>query len=140
MNHLSTSQSPKASANTAANTADNTAASLAPTTSTPSPATAVPLAQLARVVRSKNAGPTCLTIDLFFPDAQAYARAAASEALQAPAVAARYGVTSGQVRRFELPDIFALKLSLPRRRCAGDPGDGDCYGAQQHVPLLVVML
>lgn len=106
----------------------------------PLPMTEIPLGQLARVVRSKNAGPTCLTIDLFFPDALAYARAAASEALQPPAVAARYGVPSGQVRRFELPDILALKLSLPRRLCAGDPGDGDCYGAQQHVPLLEVML
>ena len=106
----------------------------------PLPTTEIPLGRLARVVRSKNAGPTCLTIDLFFPDAQAYARAAASEALQPQAVAPLYGVPASQVRRFEVPDSFALKLSLPRRRCAGDPGDGDCYGAQQHVPLLEVML
>ena len=33
-----------------------------------------PLSQLAQVVRSKNAGPTLLTIDVFFNDAQAYAR------------------------------------------------------------------
>ncbi len=128
------------SASLPATTSATTTVTTSPTLPTTFPITPVPLAQLARVVRSKNAGPTCLTIDLFFPDAQAYARASASLALQPLAVAERYGVSSGQVRRFELPDIFALKLSMPRRRCAGDPGDGDCYGAQQHVPLLEVML
>ena len=100
----------------------------------------VPLARLAKVVRSKNAGPTQLTVDLFFHDADGYARALASPALQPAAVAARYGVKPAQVRRFELPEILALKLSMPRRRVAGDPGDGDLYGAQQHVPLLEVTL
>ncbi len=100
----------------------------------------VPLARLAKVVRSKNAGPTQLTVDIFFHDAKGYARAVACPELQAAAVAARYGLQPAQVRRFELPDILAIKLSMPRRRCAGDPGDGDLYGAQQHVPLLEVKL
>ncbi len=100
----------------------------------------VPLARLAKVVRSKNAGPTQLTVDIFFHDEDGYARALACAGLQAPAVAARYGLRPQQVRRFELPDILAIKLSLPRRRCAGDTGDGDVYGAQQHVPLLEVVL
>ena len=102
--------------------------------------TPVPLARLAKVVRSKNAGPTQLTVDLFFRDADGYGRAVACLGLQAPAVAARYGLRPEQVRRFELPDILAIKLSMPRRRCAGDPGDGDLYGAQQHVPLLEVLV
>ena len=37
----------------------------------------VPLARLAKVVRSKNAGPTQLTVDIFFHDADGYARAVA---------------------------------------------------------------
>jgi hypothetical protein len=44
------------------------------------------------------------------------------------------------VRRFELPDILAIKLSMPRAVCAGNPGDGDLYGAQQHAPLLSLMV
>lgn len=105
---------------------------------TASPATT--LAAVARVVRSKNAGPTQLTLDLFFHDAAGYERACRAPGLQIEAVAARYGVPAAQVRRFELPALHALKLSLPRRICAGDPGDGDVYGAQQHVPLLEVPL
>jgi hypothetical protein len=29
---------------------------------------------------------------------------------------------------------------MPRRICAGDPGDGDVYGAQQHAALLGVLV
>lgn len=101
---------------------------------------ATPLAALAQVVRSKNAGPTQLTIDIFFRDATAYARAAESPALTTAAVAALYEVDAGSLQRHALPDLLAMKFSMPRRICAGDPGDGDVYGAQQHAPLLGVMV
>lgn len=96
----------------------------------------IPLAQLARVVRSKNAGPTWLTLDIFFTDAAAYARAAASPRLHADAVARLYGVPAAEVSRHLLPELAAMKFTLPRPVCAGSPGDGDLYGAQQHAPLL----
>ncbi len=102
--------------------------------------TPTPLRTLAQVVRSKNAGPTVLTLDIFFNDAPSYERAAASAALRADAVAALYGVAPQAVQRFLLPQLHAIKFSLPRALCAGTPGDGDLYGAQQHAPLLEVML
>ncbi len=112
-----------------------------PATSNPDAAGGrLPLAAFAKVVRSKNAGPTQLTLDLFFRDRAGFDRAVAAEGLQPAAVARRYGVDAAQVRRFEMPEILAIKLSLPRRICAGTPGDSDVYGAQQHVPLLEVML
>ena len=98
------------------------------------------LSALAHVVRSKNAGPTQLTIDIFFHDAAGYARAAGSSQLSQATVAACYGVDAAQVRRYLLPDILAMKFSMPRQICAGDPGDGDVYGAQQHAPLLELAL
>lgn len=100
----------------------------------------VPLTELAQVIRSKNAGPTQFTLDLFFRDAPAFERAEASPALQADAVAHLYGWPAGAVQRFALPAIAALKFTLPRRVVAGTPGDGDVYGAQQHGPLLQVRL
>ena len=102
--------------------------------------TPLPITQLASVIRSKNAGPLCFTVDLFFRDAAAYQRAANSEALQRHSVAHCYGLLVSQVRRFELPEIWAIKLSMPRSVCAGNPGDGDLYGAQQHAPLLSLMV
>jgi hypothetical protein len=96
------------------------------------------LKDLASVIRSKNAGPLCLTLDLFFHDRAGFDRALASTALAPAEVAHLYGLMPAQVRRFDLPDILAIKLSMPRQVCAGDPGDGDVYGAQQHAPLLEV--
>jgi hypothetical protein len=91
---------------------------------------------LASVIRSKNAGPLCVTLDLFFRDQESYERAAQSDALNLNAIAALYGLLRTQIRRFDMPEILAIKLSMPRTVCAGHPGDGDLYGAQQHGPLL----
>jgi hypothetical protein len=100
----------------------------------------VRLADLAQVIRSKNAGPTQLTIDIFLNDAQAYAQASQSPAMSCAAVARRYGMDPAQVQRHLVPGIHAIKFVLPRQVVAGSPGDGDVYGAQQHVPMLEVRL
>ena len=105
-----------------------------------SPSSPIALRELAQVVRSKNAGPTLLTLDLFFRDAAAYERAASSPALRLDAVAALYGVPAEAAQRHLLPQLRAIKFSLPRSICAGTPGDGDLYGAQQHAPLLELLL
>jgi hypothetical protein len=97
------------------------------------------LAELAQVIRSKNAGPTQLTIDVFLNDTAAYTLAAHSPALSCAAVAARYGLPAQQVQRFLLSDIHAIKYVLPRAIVAGSPGDGDVYGAQQHGPMLDIV-
>lgn len=96
----------------------------------------LPLTALASVIRSKNAGPLCVTLDLFFKDFEGYQRAAQSKALEVEAIASVYGLMASQIKRFDLPDILAIKLAMPRVVCAGHPGDGDLYGAQQHAPLL----
>jgi hypothetical protein len=54
-------------------------------------------------------------------------------------VAALYQVSPAQVQRHLLPTLLAIKYALPRRVCAGTPGDGDVYGAQQHAPLLGIV-
>jgi hypothetical protein len=94
---------------------------------------------MAQVIRSKNAGPTQLTIDVFLHDAAAYALAVRSPALSCAAVAARYGLPAQHVQRHLLPDIHAIKYVLPRAIVAGSPGDGDVYGAQQHGPMMDIV-
>ena len=100
----------------------------------------VTLASLANIVRSKNAGPSQLTIDVFFNDPQAYARAAGSPAMTAQAIATLYALPPDQVVHYLLPGIVAMKYTMPRKVCAGNPGDGDVYGAQQHAPMLGIVL
>lgn len=92
------------------------------------------LSDLARVIRSKNAGPTLLTVDVLFDDASDYARGVA--ALTVPAVARRYGRAEGEMQVMVVPVANAVKIVMPRAVPAGAPGDRDAYGAQQHAPLL----
>lgn len=96
------------------------------------------LVDVARVVRSKNAGPGLLTIDLFFDTNSDYEAAVAAGGLQAGAVAERYGLSANRVRRIPYPLARAIKITMDRPVVAGTPGDSDVYGAQQHALLLDV--
>jgi hypothetical protein len=96
------------------------------------------LTDLARVIRSKNAGPRRLTLDVMFDQSADYQRVLASGALAADRVAALYGVSSDEVDVVPYPMANAIKIAMNRRVTAGDPGDRDVYGAQQHAPLLEV--
>lgn len=98
------------------------------------------LADTAQVIRSKNAGPLELTLDILFRNAGDYATAIASPNLRAAAVAQRYGVAVDKVRVIHIDAALAIKINLPRPIVAGTPGDVDVYGAQQHRPLLGIEL
>ncbi|MEZ5100220.1 MAG: DUF4387 domain-containing protein [Thermoleophilia bacterium] len=100
-----------------------------------------PLGELASVVRSKNAGPFQVTLDLLFAAEDEYRRVLASGRLTADEVAGRYGVASHDVAIVAFDRVRAIKVTLPRRwgtRGSGSPGDRDVYGAQQHGPLVDV--
>lgn len=92
------------------------------------------LREAARVIRSKNAGPTQVTIDLMFDDEKLYQRALKAQSLTPAVIAQRYGVAEAEVIPY--PAANAIKIVLPRRIIAGTPGDTDVYGAQQHRPML----
>lgn len=92
------------------------------------------LADFARVVRSKNAGPTLVTIDVLFADARSLERAL--PAFDAAAIARLYGLSPKDIKVIPYAPALAIKVVMPRRLVAGEPGDRDVYGAQQHAPLL----
>ena len=94
----------------------------------------------ARVVRSKNAGPTLLTSDILFDDPAAFERARRSANMTAAAIAARYGLAPESAQVIAYAPANALKVVLRRAVVAGTPGDRDVYGAQQHGPLLDIEL
>ena len=96
------------------------------------------LADLAQVIRSKNAGPRRLTLDLMFASDADYQRVAQSPALGREQIAALYRVAPEAVTVIPYPVGRAIKIVLARAVMAGDPGDVDVYGAQQHAPLLGV--
>lgn len=94
------------------------------------------LADLATLIRSKNAGPFWLTLDIMFDDADSFTRVVRAGVVNAPAVARCYGLDVSQVRVMVVANAQAIKVSFPRLISAGAPGDGDCLGGQQYAPLL----
>ena len=91
---------------------------------------------IAAVCKSKNAGPFDLTIDVVFDSDEMFERVRATGVL-CPALFARlYNVTETDILFTPYPAGRAFKATLPRLVPAGDVGDTDVYGAQQHAPLL----
>lgn len=83
--------------------------------------------QIADKVRSKNAGPFWLTIDIFCGSSEAFARIV--DGLSTDRVARALGVTPETIRRFDIPALNVIKISLPRPAIQGRADDRDMHGA-----------
>ena len=86
------------------------------------------LGEMAFRIRSKNAGPFTVTIDLFFDAEEPYAEVC--EYLSVSRLAEIYRLDPSLVSRFELPDLLALKFSFPRHAVQGSRNDRDMHGGQ----------
>ncbi len=97
------------------------------------------LRELARVIRSKNAGPFELTFDVMFDDEDVYERVKASGVFDAELFMRLYKVSREQVIAVHAFDpALTLKATIARAISSGTTGDSDVFGAQQHAPLLDV--
>jgi len=95
---------------------------------------------IAKVIRSKNAGPCLLTLDVMLPDEAAFAYVAARLAPLRRLIAQRYGRSENEVAVLPFAPALAVKITLPREIVSGGIGDRDVYGAPQHAPLLDIEL
>ena len=93
---------------------------------------------IAAVCKSKNAGPFELTIDVVFDKPALFERVKCTGVLGSALFARLYGVRAEDVLFTVYDAAYAFKATLPRLVPAGDIGDTDVYGAQQHAPLLDV--
>ena len=94
------------------------------------------LREVASVVRSKNAGPFMLTLDVLFRDQNSFDRFVGAQVLTAERVGSLFGVPPGWVKIIVYPPALAVKVVFPREVSAGSRDDVDVLGAQQHGPLL----
>lgn len=78
-------------------------------------------------VRSKNAGPFWVTIDIFCGDQAAFTRI--STGLSTDRVAALFQTQSDTIKRFDIPALNVVKFSLPRPSIQGALTDRDMHGA-----------
>lgn len=95
------------------------------------------LRDYAGIIRSKNAGPFRLTLDILFRDDASFETVCRSGAVTRETVAAAYGVSPDRISSmFVVPEGRAIKVTLFRPLGQGEFGDSDMYGCQQHAPLL----
>lgn len=94
------------------------------------------LRDLASLVRSKNAGPFTVTVDLFFDSPEPCRRVLASTLCDPGRLGRLYGVDPAAVAVHHVAHANALKITLPRPLAAGDVGDRDVAGGQQFARLL----
>ena len=101
----------------------------------------VRLYDLAKVLRSKNAGPFELTLDIMFDDRENYETVKRSGVINRDLVCRLYRVRSEDVYHVVFFDAArAVKITIRRPVDSGGIGDTDVYGAQQHAPLINVMI
>ena len=84
-------------------------------------------------VRSKNAGPFWVTIDVFCGTSAAFDKVSAT--LKTQTVAALYGCPLHLVKRFDIADLSVIKFSIPRPVVQGSARDRDMHGAQWGILL-----
>lgn len=79
-------------------------------------------------IRSKNAGPFWVTVDLFCGTRDAYD--SIRQRLSTDVVASLYRVDAAQLKRFDIDRLNVIKFSFPRPVPQGAPLDRDQHGAQ----------
>ena len=86
------------------------------------------LDEIAQKVRSKNAGPFWLTIDIFCGTDAAYETLVQS--LSTDRIAALYQQPVEVLKRFDIPDLKVIKISMPRPVVQGSRADRDMHASQ----------
>lgn len=99
----------------------------------------VKLSQLAKTIRSKNAGVDKITFDIIFREKESYELVKKKNILTRESVAALYDIEQERICDFVVFDPgLAIKFTIYRTISSGSPGDGDIFGAQQYAPLLEI--
>ena len=95
-----------------------------------------PLRDIAKVVRSKNAGPFEITLDIIFKSKEDFEVVKQSGVITKELISELYNVPTQAIITFGFFDLVnAVKITLPRARVQGGVGETDMHAAQQHVPL-----
>ena len=95
------------------------------------------LAEVAKTIRSKNAGVDKITFDIIFTDPTVYQRVKRAKVITRDIVARLYAIPQERISDFvEFDPASAIKFTIYRLRPSGSPGDPDIFGSQQYAPLL----
>lgn len=99
------------------------------------------LVDLAKVLRSKNSGPFEITLDVLFDDPAKYQRVVDSGIINIQMICELYHLRPEDICNvvyFEKG--LGIKITYNRSVSSGTFRDRDVYGAQQHAPLMEIII
>lgn len=95
------------------------------------------LKDIANVIRSKNAGPFELTLDVLLKDQEMFEKLRKADIINKKMIAQLYRIPEEDVISIVyFPNAKAIKATVVRPLPSGALGERDVYGAQQHAPLV----
>ena len=91
------------------------------------------LGEKVKKIRSKNAGPFWITVDVFCGDKEVYKDV--RNKLKNSKISSLFMINEQDLNRFEINNLNVIKFSFPRKTIQGDIFDRDMHGAQLAVLL-----
>ncbi|MDE7353255.1 MAG: DUF4387 domain-containing protein [Acetatifactor sp.] len=99
------------------------------------------LYDVAKVLRSKNAGPFSITLDVLFENKSDYEEVKRQGIISRERIAGIYKLAEEDITELVYFDqACGIKVTFNRSISSGTCGDRDVYGAQQHAPLMAIAL
>ena len=92
--------------------------------------------QVAKLIRSKNAGPFELTFDVILKDRKTYEKVRDANVINVEWFARTYRLQPEVVSIINYDAASAIKITIPRPTISGDIDDTDVFGGQQYGPLV----
>ena len=94
------------------------------------------LVELAKIIRSKNAGPDLITFDIIFSNKEDYERVKKSKVLKPALIKKLYNLNNDDIVEFVMYDPGnAFKFTIKRKSPSGGVGESDLFACQQYPPL-----
>lgn len=95
------------------------------------------LNDLAKTIRSKNAGTDKITFDIIFREKENYDLVKKSGVLSKKTISKLYSIDEDRICDFvEYDPAYAIKFTIMRLKPSGSAGESDVFGCQQYPPLL----
>ncbi|MGD1823608.1 MAG: DUF4387 domain-containing protein [Pleomorphochaeta sp.] len=99
------------------------------------------LKDLAKVLRSKNSGPFQITIDVLFDNYKNYEKVKNTNIFTKSYISKLYNLDEEEIIDIIFFDrAMGIKITMNRKISSGTCFDRDVYGAQQHAPLLDIII
>jgi hypothetical protein len=99
------------------------------------------LGEVASVLRTKNAGPYELTLDVMFDNEEMFHKVKQTGLLSKDTIARLYNIPTEDILVCMFWDpALAFKSTIKRQLVSGQFGETDLHGSQQHAPAMYLML